>query len=100
MPKDLTMSLNICIFCLWEAKLDDTFPTAQFNNDGFCGPYRHGYCSVGRDIFLGILYKRDIPSRLLADYRDQDGFEYFFVKINIRKKKINFIYPKGQDNNR
>lgn len=68
------------ILLIFETKLDDTFPKAQFNIDGFCKLYRHECCSNGRNILLYI--RDDIPSRLLIDYKVQDGDVCLFAEIN------------------
>ena len=67
-----------------ETKLDETFPAAQFSLQGFCDPYRfdrnHNECGI-------MLYIReDIPSRL-RENKLRNNSEYFFVEINLRKKK-------------
>ena len=59
------------ILLISEARLDNTFPVAQFNIDGFCRPYSHDHCSNGGDILLYI--RDDITSRLLTDYKVQNG---------------------------
>ena len=68
------------ILLIFETKLDDAFPKAQFNIDGFCKPYRHDYCSNGRNILHYI--RDDISSRLLIDYKVQDGDVCLFAEIN------------------
>ena len=42
-------------------------------------------CSSKGNVLLYI--RNDIPSKLLTDYKAQDGAECFFVEINIQKKK-------------
>ena len=68
-----------------DAKLDDSFPTAQFFLDGFLKPYRLDHCSNGVGILLYL--KDDISSRLLTDHRLPDNAESLFTEINTRNKK-------------
>ena len=92
------------ILLLLETRLDDSFPTAQFSLNGFCKPYRLDRSSNGGGILLYV--RDDIPSRLLTDYKIKDNLEFFFVEVNIRKKKwllgyfynphLN-VYLKGYD---
>ena len=67
-----------------ETKLDETFPAAQFYLQGFCDPYRFDRNRNGGGIMLYI--REDIPSRLI-EKKLRNNSEYFFVEINLRKKK-------------
>ena len=67
-----------------ETKLDETFPAAQFYLQGFCDPYRFDHNCNGGGIMLYI--REDIPSRLI-EKKLRNNSEYFFVEINLRKKK-------------
>ena len=73
------------ILQLSEAKLDDSFPTAQFSLNGFCKPYKFDRSSNGGGILLYV--RDDIPSRILTDYKIKDNLVLFFVEVCIRKKK-------------
>ena len=75
---------NIDIFMISETKLDEIFPAAQFSLQGFCDPYRFDRNRNGGGIMLYI--REDIPSRLI-DKKLRNNSEYFFVEINLRKKK-------------
>ena len=75
---------NIDIFMTSETKLDETFPAAQFSLQGFCDPYRFDRNRNGGGIMLYI--REDIPSRLI-EKKLRNNSEYFFAKINLRKKK-------------
>ena len=75
---------NIDIFMISETKLDETFPAAQFYLQGFCDPYRFDRNRNGGGIMLYI--REDIPSRLI-EKKLRNNSEYFFVEINLRKKK-------------
>ena len=67
-----------------ETKLDETFPAAQFFLQGFCDPYRFDRNRNSGGIMLYI--REDIPSRLI-EKKLRNNSEYFFVEINLRKKK-------------
>ena len=75
---------NIDIFIIYETKLDETFPAAQFSLQGFCDPYRFDRNHNGGGIMLYV--REDIPSRLI-EKKLRNNNEYFFVEINLRKKK-------------
>ena len=81
--------------CKAETKLDETkldiwnkapwnFPAAQSSLQGFCDPYRFDRNRNGGGIMFYI--REDIPSRLI-EKKLQNNIEYFFVEINLRKKK-------------
>ena len=75
---------NIDLFIISETKLDETFPAAQLYLQGFCDPYRF---DLNRNSGAIMLYIReDIPSRLIIK-KLRNNSEYFFVEINLRKKK-------------
>ena len=67
-----------------ETKLHETFPAAQSSLQGFCDPYRFDRNRNGGGIMFYI--REDIPSRLI-EKKLQNNIEYFFVEINLRKKK-------------
>lgn len=71
------MPLNIWIFCYRkQIRWYITFPTAQFSFNGFCRPYWDVRCSCGGGILLQV--GENIASRLLTDYKVQDGDECIF----------------------
>ena len=80
----LMISGNIDVFMISETKLDETFPAAQFSLPGYCNPYRFDRNRNGGGIMLFI--REDIPSRLV-ERKFRNNNEYFFVEINLRKKK-------------
>ena len=67
-----------------EAKHYDTFPTAQFFQDGFKKPYRLDRCSKGGSLLLFV--RDDISSRILTEYKTPTNVECIFIEINIRNK--------------
>ena len=63
-------SKHLDILLISEAKIDDSFPSAQFLLDGFSRPDRLDRCANGGEI---LLYVGDgISSCLLTEYRLQD----------------------------
>ena len=75
---------NVDILMIFETKLDDSFPTAQFLLHGFSTRYRlHRNSKSGR-ILLYI--REDIPSRL-RNSKFKTGIENISVEINLRKRK-------------
>ena len=68
-----------------ETKLGSTFPSNQFTIEGYVAPIRFDKNGRGGGIILYI--REDIPARLLKTSLPKD-FEGFFVKLNLRKKKI------------
>ena len=78
------ISGNINVLMISETKLDETFPATQFLLQGFCMRYRF---DRNRNVGGIMLYIReDIPSRLI-ERKVRNNVEYFFVEINLRKKK-------------
>ena len=75
---------NVDILMIWETKLNDSFPTAQFLLDGFSAPYRLDRNLKGGGTLLYI--SEDIPSRLLNS-KSKTGIEIISVEINLRKRK-------------
>ena len=75
---------NIDIFLISEAKLDDSFPLAQFLIEGFSAPYRYNRYSKGGGLLFYI--REDILSKILtcSFYCD---IETLLVEINLRKRK-------------
>ena len=75
---------NIDIILIFETKIDDTFPTAQFFIKGFSGPYRQDRYRTGGGLILFV--REDVPSRILNPISKTD-IETLCIKINLRKRK-------------
>ena len=56
-------SKHLDILLISEAKIDETFPSAQFLPDGFSRPYKLDRCANGGGILLSV--RDDISSCLL-----------------------------------
>ena len=76
---------NIDVFMISETKPDETFAATEFSLQGFCDPYRFDRNRNGGGIMLCVI--EDILSRLIEKSFCNNG-EYFFVKINLRKKNL------------
>ena len=72
---------NLGILLISETKTDSSFPTAQFQTEGYTA-YRLDRNAKGVGILLYI--QEDIPSTLL---NFDMSIESFYIEINIRKKK-------------
>ncbi len=82
------------ILLISETKLDDTFPSSNFNIPGFSNPVRRDRSRYGGGILLYI--REDIPFKLLSSVTLPDNVECFFVEIKFRKIKWllgNFYNP-------
>ena len=78
------ISGNTDIPMISEIKFGETFPAVQFLLQGFCMPDRFDRNRNCGGIMLYI--RENIPSRLI-EREVQNNFEYFFVEINLRRKK-------------
>ena len=73
------------VFLLSETKIDDTFPDAQFLQEGYCVPHRRD-----RKIGAGglLLYTNEnIPSRKLTEHILPDDIEILCIELNLKKEK-------------
>ena len=80
-----TVTGYVDIFLITESKLDNSFPTAQFQINGFSSPYRPDRNAHGGGILLYV--REDIPSKPLKGTEFKGNLEAMFVEINLRKKK-------------
>ena len=86
---------NIGIFLISEAKLDDSFPLAQFLIKGFSAPYRFNINSKGGGLLFYI--REDMLSKILMCSLYCD-IETLIVEINLRKRKwlLNGSYSSNE----
>ena len=75
---------NIDLLLISETKLDDSFPTAQFQMKGFGVPYRYDRYGKGGGLLLYI--REDIQSKLLVS-KSKCNIETLSVSVNLRKRK-------------
>ena len=80
-----TVTGYVDILLITESKLDNSFPTAQFQINMFSSPYRLDANAHGGGILLYV--REDIPSKLLKGTEFKRNLEAMFVEINLRKKK-------------
>ena len=69
------------ILLIIETKLDNLFPTAQFQINGFNSPYGLDKNAHGAEIVLYV--REDIPSKLLKCTEFKGNLEAMFVEINL-----------------
>ena len=81
---------NIYILFIFETKIDSSFPTAQFQIEGYT-TYRLDSNANGGGILLYIW--EDIPSTLL---NSDMSIESFSIEINIRKKKAFSLHVQSK----
>jgi len=73
---------NTDVFLVSETKLDQSFPTAQFEIPGFATPYRLDRDKHGGGLMLYV--RNDFPSKLI---KSESSYEGFFVELNLKKQK-------------
>ena len=74
---------NVDSLLISETKIDSSFPTAQFNINGFTS-YRRDRNKTGWGIILMRYIRDDITSNLL---KIDTSIEALYVEINLRKNK-------------
>ena len=75
-----TVTGHVDILLITESKLDNSFPTAQFQINEFSSPYRLDRNAHGGGILLYV--RKDIPSKLLKSTEFKGNLEVMFVEIN------------------
>ena len=89
---------NIDILVLTETKLDDTFPSSQFNIEGYSVPYRLDRDKNGGGVLIYI--KENIGSKILKKHVLESDIECLFIEVNFRKCKwllIGTYHPPSQN---
>ena len=76
---------NIDILQITETKIDSSFPSAQFQIDGYTTPYRLDRDSNGGGILVYV--REDIPSKVLENTGFGSEIEAMLVEITVRKVK-------------
>ena len=76
---------NIDILVVTESKLDQSFPSGQFNIDGYSPPFRYDRNSFGGGVIIFV--REDIPCRELFAHMTSFNIEGIFLEINLRKSK-------------
>ena len=76
---------NIDILVITESKLDQSFPSGQFNIDGYSPPFRYDRNSFGGGVIIFV--REDIPCRELFVHKTSFNIEGIFLEINLRKSK-------------
>ena len=89
---------NIDILVVTETKLDASFPTSQFQIEGYSAPYRKDRDRKGGGVLIYV--REDIPSKQLNKHSFPDDIEGLFLEINLRKTKwllFGSYHPPSQD---
>ena len=76
---------NLDILVITETKLDESFPSQQFNIEGFSSPFRLDRNINGGGIMIYI--RDDIASKELKSQSTTTNLEGIFIEINLRNKK-------------
>ena len=76
---------QVDILLVSETKIDDSFPSAQFQITGLSTPYRMDRNENGGGIILYV--REDIPSKEIAYYPTRGDIESMFVEIHLYKNK-------------
>ena len=75
---------SIDILLVTECKIDEFFPTAQFQLQGYSSPFRLDHNSRGGGLLLYI--REDIPAKIIDKAKFDKTTEVMFIEINLRKK--------------
>ena len=87
---------NTDLLLISETKLDDSFPTTQFQMEGFIVPYRYDRNGKGGVLLLYI--REDIQYKLLIS-KSKCNIETLSVAVNLRNRKwfLNSSYNPHQN---
>ena len=81
----LIVNKNIDILVITETKIDNSYPSSQFEIDGFNIPFRLNRDEHGGGILIYV--KENIPCKLLKNHGLISNFEGIFFEINLGKNK-------------
>ena len=76
---------KVDLLLISETKIDDTFPSSQFQISGFSAPFRLDRTQNGGGIMLYV--GEDIPAKCIHSNIISGNFECFFMEINLYKKQ-------------
>ena len=88
---------NVDIFTIAEIKLDGSFPTSQFEPEGYYSPFRLNITKQSDGFLLNI--KSSIPSRQLSYGSIFESLQAMTFEINLRQEKwlmISICCPPSQ----
>ena len=89
---------NVDIFTIAETKLDGSFPTSQFELEGYYSPFRLDITKQSGGLLVYI--KSSIPSRQLSYGSICNSIQAIPFEINLRQEKwlvISIYRPPPQD---
>ena len=75
----------IDILMISESKLESTFPSSQFQINGFRTPYRLDRNDRGGGTLLSV--RENLITRLLSRHSFPHDIEILLIELNLRKKK-------------
>ena len=88
---------NIDILVITESKLDESFPSQQFDIEGYGIPYRLDKNASSGGVLIYV--RGDIPCRELTNHGiENNNIEGIFLEINLRKTK--WLLFGGYNNNK
>ena len=76
---------NVDIFTIAETKLDGSFPTSQFELEGYYSPFRLDITKQSGGLLVYI--KSSIPSRQLSYGSIRNSIQAISFEINLRQEK-------------
>ena len=76
---------NVDIFTIAETKLDRSFPTSQFELEGYYSPFRLDITKHSGELLVYI--KSSIPSRQLSYGSIRNSIQAISFEINLRQEK-------------
>ena len=82
---EIMMGELVDVLTISESKLDGTFPTSQFEMQGFKRPYRLDVSDQSGGLLTFV--RNDIPSRKLTDFKLPKDIQIIPVELNLRKVK-------------
>ena len=77
---------NLDVIIIIETKLDDSFPSRQFEISNYSGPFRCDRNRYGGGVMVFV--KNNIPSMELKKFNSERHFEGIFLELNLRKQKM------------
>ena len=79
------ISDKIDILMISETKLDESFPTQEFEIEGFSTPFRLDRNCHGGGILL--YFRKDLPCKELKSHNLSTNIESIFIELTLRKTK-------------
>ena len=81
----IVLGKSLDIICIFETKLDETFPTTEFSIEGFNKPYHLDVTSNSGGLLFYV--KTNVPSKLIRFYNFSNEIQCIPIELNISSKK-------------